>query len=486
MLARLRQTLVVLASTGALLACATLAGIEAPSDGDGATGAEPEDASLVVDGAIQTADGITIAPSALTLPGIRCEEKQSSAITITNNGDAAAPYEVILSQNQTFSLRGATDGVMKGTIDRGGFVLVYVDAIGSAPGPQSIDVVVKVGSSVQQINAKVDVLGGLLAVNPTLVDFGEVQQNRESAVVPIELKNEGNEQISVTGVAGLTSDFALSQATVIIPPNGTATVGATMTVGQASDVVREIQVTPQVGGALCAPAPALTLKGKRVSQDVTVGPLTADLGDFDCGVTPTAQAAIGVTNYSTSNTATYEAKLLSPASRFKIVSGGGGTVPRAANTPTPSKVDIVVGANTIGLPLGELDEDLEVKITAPSEAVATRIVKLHVGAYGAIIEVTPASLGGFRVNETKAFAIKNVGNARTCVSYSDVINNGFFIEPDDVLLPNVNNDLWVQFAAQSRGTYRYDITIARMACPGGSAPICIPPPKASVSATRSR
>ena len=96
-------------------------------------------------------------------------------------------------------------------------------------------------------------MGGLLAVNPALVDFGEVQQNRESAVVPIELKNEGNEQISVTGFAGLTSDFALSQATVMIPPNGTATVGATMTVGPAADAVREVQVTPQVGGALCAP-----------------------------------------------------------------------------------------------------------------------------------------------------------------------------------------------------------------------------------------
>ena len=32
-----------------------------------------------------------------------------------------------------------------------------------------------------------------------------------------------------------------------------------------------------------AAAPALTLKGKRVNQDVTVGPLTADLGDFYCG-----------------------------------------------------------------------------------------------------------------------------------------------------------------------------------------------------------
>ena len=88
-----------------------------------------------MDGSIQTADGITIAPSALTLAGVRCQEKQSGAITITNNGEAPAPYEVILSQNQTFSLRGATDGVVKGTIDRGGFVLVYVDAIGRGAGP---------------------------------------------------------------------------------------------------------------------------------------------------------------------------------------------------------------------------------------------------------------------------------------------------------------------------------------------------------------
>jgi hypothetical protein len=111
-------------------------------------------------------------------------------------------------------------------------------------------------------------------------------------------------------------------------------------------------------------------------------------------------------------------------------------------------------------------------------------VKLHIGAYGAILEVTPPLLTGFAVNETKAFGMKNVGNRRTCVRYTDVPGNGFYLEADDELRPNENDDLRVQFAATSAGTYTYEIPIVQFNCAGENAPICVPPPKPKISAQR--
>jgi hypothetical protein len=224
-----------------------------------------------------------------------------------------------------------------------------------------------------------------------------------------------------------------------------------------------------------------------VNDDVTVGPLLADLGDFNCGATPTNQAKIAVTNYSTTTGVKFEAKLLSATSRFKIVGAAAGDILPAANVSTPAKVDIMIGANPIALPLGEFDEDLEVtttRMTQPPEPAVTKLAKLHIGAYGAILVVDPPTLTGFAINETKAFSIKNTGNRRTCVRYSDVSGNGYYIEADDELRPNENDDIRVQFAATAAGTYDYAIQITPLNCSGENAPICVPPPTPTVSATR--
>ncbi|MDF2695568.1 MAG: Abnormal spindle-like microcephaly-assocd, ASPM-SPD-2-Hydin [Labilithrix sp.] len=483
MLSSLRTLLAVVVGAGTLAACAALAGIDTAAEPLPGGGAEPEDASLVVDGSIQTPEGITISPSELVLPAMACQATQSGPITITNNGLAGLPYKVVLTEHPAFTLRGATGGVLEGNVERGGFVLVYVDAKGTSPGPQTADVVVQAGSSVQQIKVNTTVTGGLLALNPSLVDFGELRQNT-SATVPVELRNDGNQQLSVTGFAGTTSDFSLSQATVVIPAGEKRSIDVTMNGGAASDTVTQVQLTPQLEGASCSPPPVLTLAGKRVNQEVTVGPLAADLGDFDCGATPSNEARIVVTNYATAKTARYEATLLSATSRFTIVSGGAGTVNQAFGAQQPTKAEIVVGVKPIAPPLGEISEDLEVKILAPPEAVATKIVRLQVGAYGAILEVTPASLSGFAFNETKAFTIKNVGNARTCVRYIDIVNNGYYIEEDDELAANETGDLRVQFAAEKKGTFNYAVPITRGTCFGRNAPFCVPPPSPSVSARR--
>ena len=185
-----------------------------------------------------------------------------------------------------------------------------------------------------------------------------------------------------------------------------------------------------------------------------------------------------------SSATTYEAKLLSPTSRFEIVSGASGSLPEAVDVQTPSKADIVIGAKEVGVPLGEFDEDLQIHVGAPLPGGTTRIVKLHIGAYGALVEASPVSLGGFALNETKWFSLKNVGNARTCVAYSSVSAEGFAIETDDTLNPDEDNDLRVEFNAGAPGTYTSSIQIARLDCPGVSAPICAPPAPVSVSATR--
>jgi len=473
---RFRVWLAVVGSAGLLVACATIAGIEEPSPR-----ARSKDAG--VDGTIETGDGVTISPSELALPAIQCQESQSAPIVITNNGGAPASFEVAILNNATFSLRGAPGGVLTGTVERAKYQLVYVEAKGVRPGPQSVDVVVRVGSSVRAVNAKVDVRGGLLSAAPSFVDFGDVRSDTQSGSVSVELKNEGNEQLSLTGWSGVAANFVFSKPTLVVPAGGVATVDVYMTPGPPSDVVPEVEVKPQVSGVNCGDAPTLTLRGKRVSQDVTVGPLSADFGDAFCGSTPSKQAKITLTNY-TASAASFSTTLLSPSSRFVIVGAAEGSLPGGGGIAGPSSTDIVVGVKPVGLPLGEFDEDLQIDVLPPVGPPMRRIVKLHVGAYGAILEASPSALGSFDINQTKAFAIRNVGNARTCVAYAAEPAEGFGIEDDDVLNPGEENDLRVEFRGTAPKTYESTIQISRVDCAGVSAPICVAAPTLAVSAKR--
>lgn len=482
MYGRIRQGLSFFLGASLIFACAKIADLESPTSPE-ELDVVSKDASNAVDGVIRTAEGLSISPSALSLGPATCRQSRSGAITIKNNGKKALSFELTLIESDTFTLRGATGGVVAKTVDVGDFVVVNVDAVGVAPGSASADIVVRTGGTVQSIHVTLDVQGGLLAINPPVVDFGEVRKDTTSSPIPIEFKNDGNEQISVTGFANLTGDFYLSPATFAVAPGSSTIVNAVMTAGAPSPTT-EIKVTPALSGALCTPPVDVTLRGSRVSQDVMVDVATLDFGDFNCKDTPSKQETITVANYSLSSTASFTATL-PPSSRFRFVGASSGTVPRATNDTTPGKTTFTIAANTVDVPLGEFDETLEVKITDPPQASGSKFVALHIGAYGAILEVTPAELDGFAQNQTKAFTVRNVGNARTCVRYTDITGNGFYILDDDEAFgPGGIGDLRVQFAASSKGTYDYAIPITRINCSGVSAPLCTPPPTPKVHAIK--
>lgn len=461
------------AVAASVAACAAIAGVEPPTPSD-----RPDPSG----GTIETSDGVTITPAALVLPPTRCGENASGTIVLANNGSRPIPYTVSLPRSTTFSLRGASSGALAGTLEQGGFQLVSVDAVARSAGPQTADIVVKIGDTVRAVDATLDVRGATIALRPALVAFGELEPNRQSEPVTLELENVGTEQVSLSGFAGQSSDFVFSKPTLVVPAGARASVDVWMTPGSASDGRRALEIVPQVGGALCGDSPRFVLEGYRVDHGITVAPMALDFGRFDCGDAPSATMVVALNDGSGSPTASYSAKLLAASSRFRIVGGASGQI---GASPSSSRAEIVVGVGAVGLPLGSVDEELQIDIVSPVEGSSTRIVKLHMAAHGAIIEASPTSLAGFSAGETKAFTLRNVGDARTCATYAIEPDQGFAAEAADVLDPGEEDDLRVRFTGGGPGPHRSRVDIVRVDCPTGpSAPLCVPAPTLSVTATR--
>lgn len=464
---RVRHAWVVL-GTG-LLACGEIAQLHDPAD------------EAPTDGIVQNSADLSVTPSELVFPDLACgtEPEAPQVLTLHNQGSSDLPYEVRLPEGTPFSFRGASSGIVKAS----DVALVSLSAKPQAAEQSSIDAVVKIGTSIFQIPVRVTGNGGELEITPVAADFGDVRYTVESAAIPIELRNIGNVDVTMSPFEGVTADFSLAfppeaAAPPKIAAGGTIVVHATMHQGAASAVPLTAVVTPHASG-VCGAIPTITLSGRRVNDDVTITPATADFGDQPCTTTPTITREIVVSNYSTSRTASYDASL--PAnSRFTIASGGKGTIPVAASLQTAQTASIVLEAKTVTMPLADVTEDLTITIDPPlPDGETTRIVKVTMRPVGAILSVTPASINGFsKSGQQGFFAITNTGNAKTTVGYT-ATGNAFVVEADDVLTANAVGDIAVTFKPPQKGTFSSTVKITRMA----NGMICNTPPNLTVKGT---
>lgn len=494
MLIRPRHAFAILTLGGALIACASIAGLDDSDTKQVPSVATTDGGNVTGNGELTTDAGITISPASIEIKGIKCGETKSAPITITNVGTAVAPFSITVPENSAFALEGAVGGTLNGEVPPKEMRTVNLTAKSDAPGNVSADVVVQAGDTTQQITATLETLGAGLVFTPTTVEFGEVRKNTDSPPATIVFQNTGNDPITISGFSA-AAGFTLP-TNIEVPGGGQVAGTFIMAAGPKDPAPITTTVTPNLdGGALCGAIPTITLKGQRTDQDVTVNPPTLDFGRVGCGAISATKPKLTITNGSPNQV--HYVVALSGGSKFKAETALEGDIVKAKDAEHPTVLDLTFSQLTAQASLADIDETLTVDITGAPAPIPQKTIKLHASVYGAVLQVTTggyynyADLTNISDNSTGYGAIKNVGNATVCVKYSvsGGSSNYFAVEADDRLDVNYLNDLRVGFDSNTDGNFSTNIVITHADCTqslggGESAPFCVAPPTVKASGHR--
>lgn len=427
------------------VACASVIGLDGYAIDNRATdGGEPDaqgDASASdAASTILSVEGITLTPVGLTINDGTCDVAKSGSFTLTNTNDVPTAFEITLAASDTFTLDGATNGVLTGTLASKEARVLTIEGKSSTPEVRGTDLLVKVGATTVTYGVKLLVRGARLAISPAKLDFGDIKSNTTSTATVL-FKNEGTDAVTITGFGDAGADFKVP-APLTIPAGGETPADVTMTSAPAGAPVG-VTVTPALDAPVCGAIPSLEIAGHRVDQETLVNPVTLDFGNQNCGAPPATALKVTLSNYRTSGPATFTTNL--PAGTFKVAPTSG-SVPAATGT-TPGKVELAVTLSNTNGPPGDRNENLTVNMTG-SSVVSTQ-VKLHVKTSGALVQLGQSSVTLPLHKVPVSAPITNVGNVTVCVAYDETsINDRFFgVEADrgDTLEPNVPGDIDVAY-----------------------------------------
>ncbi len=469
----------------ALVACASIAGIEDPDPANGGGAGGP-------DGGVQLGDGLSISPESVTITTSCTSSGESRYITLTNQTDTDTTYELQIPEGSAFALRDASDAstpTLKGTLAAKQVLIVYLRATATSAGTYSGQIIARVGEHVTQLPVVVTVNGGSLALSPTLVDFGEVRKATNSPAQVVQLENTGTEKVNVIGfeaVGGGGTDFttSLASGSLVLDP-GAKTDVTTMFVAGPPGPQITTAFEPRTEMPTCGALPKLTLKGTRVNQDVTVNPVLLDFGEVDCSSAGGATKTLSISNYS----GALVPFTVSTASTRYSVNPPSGAVP-AANGTTPGKVDVVVRLEAVGAALDTYNDTIEVATSGPQARKTT--VALSVKTVGAMVSVQPTTLTGFGGDAIESFTVKNTGNKFIYLQHTSSDSSSFTLvnnSDNTPLYPGISLGVSVKFVAQGSGQRSATITTTRRDTPvlslfPSSAALC--EPAAVVTATASK
>ena len=482
-----RLLLAVATALSALAACATIAGLEGTpptaADDGGPDG-----------GGRELSEGITVTPESIAITTSCSGAGETKYITIDNQGDVAASYELEVPEGSAFALRDDADASatnVKGTVPPKQLVIVYLRVTSAKAGTFDGQVIVRVGERVTQVPVKVTVNGGALAFFPDLVDFGEVRQKTASMPQSIDIENTGTEAVNVLGFvrtppSDAGAEFSVSAGgSINVPPGEKAKVTATLLAGDAGAPVTST-FAPETQSPTCGELPTLTLKGTRVNQDVTVNPVSLDFGDVDCASAGGATRTITVSNYGGASAAL---AVSTPGSSWFDVSAGAPSVPPASGDK-PGTTPITVTLKPVGATFGTHSDPIVVEVTGPETKTTT--VTATVKSVGAVLAISPLTLSGFAPDGTKSFGVRNTGNGFVYVRHTSSNTGAFKIDngtsetplaPGSIFALNVD----VTFVAEAAGTHQAQITTTRIGSPPlypRSGNLCEPAPVVQASATK--
>ncbi|MBX3227912.1 MAG: hypothetical protein KIT84_28205 [Labilithrix sp.] len=465
-----------------LVACASIAGLDKadPPNQNGLSPGDDDDDDQDA-GSIATESGLTISPSTLTIPEGKCgDDEKESSLTLYNGSDKPVPYEVFIGENDVFSIDGASvDAPRKGTVAPGGRETVKVKAKPKAPGTANVQIIVSAGEGVKEvrtIDASMETSGATLAVNPTLVDFGTLRADANTADKTAVFVNDGNQPITIksfdqTGDEG----FATESAITIGAREQVAVKFSAAMRGVDANVV-SATFTPVIEGPLCGSAPTVKVEGQRTNQAVIVPP-SVDVGRVNCKSAPTAGAKLTIANYST----TSGTVKITGASKFAT---SGDTPIGAGNSTTATTADITFTPTAAAVALdkpGPIEENVTITVTRSGHDDVVRPVKVKALVVGSVLSVSKTwnayyyySLDNIPDNRTGVGKLTNSGNAPTCLRFSLTgAQANVFRKPSDRRAEVGDAQLSVPFDASYNGTYRATLGWERLAsCSGENAPIC--------------
>lgn len=461
----------------ALVACASIAGIEDPDPASGGGAGGP-------DGGVQLGDGISITPESVTITTSCTGSGESRYITLTNQTDADTSYELQIPEGSAFALRDASDAstpTLKGTLAAKQVLIVYLRVTATTAGTHSGQIIARVGERVTQLPVVVTVNGGSLAFSPTLIDFGEVRKDTNSPTQVVQLENTGTEKVNVIGFgvpAGAASgtDFttSLASGSLVLDPGAKTDVTTMFVAGPPGPQITTV-FEPRTETPTCGALPKLTLKGTRVNQDVTVNPVLLNFGDVDCSSAGGATKTISISNYSGG----LVPFTVSTASTRYSVAPPSGTVP-AANGSTPGKVDVVVTLKAVGAALDTYNDTIEVETSGPQARKTSVAISLK--TVGATVSVQPTTLTGFGGDEIESFTVKNTGNKFIYLQHASSDSNAFRLvnnSDNSPLYPGISLSVSVKSVAQGSGPHSATVTTTRRDTPvlslfPSSAVLCEP------------
>lgn len=452
-----RRSVVTLAGTLGLLACARLADLDTsarPAVLTGATDAAAGPDAATPDIAPTLAGDVEISPASLNLDfgAIACGGKSNELpITILNTSNDALDWTATPPTDSPFFVDGPTTGMLAAHAS----VMIEVGVQPAISGDLLGGIAISAGKTSVQVVARATGQGGDLSFVSAVADFGKVPING-TATIPIQVKNGGTAPTTLTALTSTDPSFAVTWkggGALVVPAGGLANANAIFTAGPEQSTYTAT-LSPTGTSTLCSPVPSLRATAQTVNTKV--GVTVADFGDQSCNTTPGTAQTITISNYLLDQAISLGGFALQTGTYFML-----GTPPTTAQKATdnahPGTATITVSARTIGATTGAVADVLSFIANGAPQSTPVRM-----NVQGANLVITPArvdfasSTRSFS-GDTESFVIQNTGNAQIRVSYDFLRTMGaaawYKDDSTDDLAPNASTKITMTFKPSNTGDH---------------------------------
>ena len=453
----LRRTHVVaLVGTLGLGACARLAdldttggaGFGVPHAADAASGS-----NAAPDIAPNLAGDVQISPASLVIDfgAVACGGKSAeSPITILNTSNEPIAWNATPPTDSPFFV----DGPLSGTLAPGGTAKINVGIQPTISGDLLGGIAITAGKTSVQVVTRATGQGGDLSFVSGVADFGKVPING-TATVPIQIKNGGTAQTSLTALSSSDASFVVTWGggVLVVPAGGVVNANALFTAG-ADQKSYTATLSPIGTSTLCSPSP--TLSATAVTVNTQVGVTVADFGAQSCNTTPSGTQTVTISNYLLDEALPLGGFALQNRTAFTL--GTPPTsAPKATDASHPGTATITVSANPIGPTIGAVSDTLSFTANGAPQSTPVRM-----NVQGANLVISPARLDfttstSAWTRDTKSFTVTNKGNATIRVSYDFLRTQGaaawFKDDSTDDIAPNATAQISIGFQPSDTGDH---------------------------------
>lgn len=404
----------------------------------GESGAGPADASpdVTVDAGQPKAD-VPTADIDFGLSDCGGVAAGPQTVTLKNLGTADLTWSASLDTPNFFSLIGPKSSDEPGAkpIPPGGSQVVTLGAsvvpAATAAGASNLSKLTITTNDAARastaINVKITARGGTLALTPQTAAFGLVPLATQATDIPLTLKNNGNDAVTVAFAPPSDPQFTLTwtgaPTPVAVAPGATVPgLVAKFKPSATSAASATAAITVRQGGVCGASISAIPLTGEGSIGVFAYQPQLIDFGQVACNTTSTlaaAQRTVTVTNNGTKDFTIASAKLTrGAASPYTVTLPSSLIVGKNGGTAS-----IVVNPRAIPAASATTDNLYGDTLTILTDIAGDRphpvaLTQTALGAILAFQPATPIALGDVPITQTSTapFSVFNLGNAPATVT----------------------------------------------------------------------